>query len=77
MMRPSHHTHYKCRTTWGRRANKGPGWRLDQVSGGRRGWYHVRRSSAGFGSTTTSKRRVDFRPAPRTVSQEPHLQMAI
>ncbi|KAH3707116.1 hypothetical protein DPMN_066513 [Dreissena polymorpha] len=29
------------------------------------------RSGAGFGSTTTPKKRVDFRPAPRTVSQDP------
>ncbi|KAH3847638.1 hypothetical protein DPMN_089967 [Dreissena polymorpha] len=29
------------------------------------------RSGAGFGGTTTPKRRVDFRPAPRTVSQDP------
>ncbi|KAH3723614.1 hypothetical protein DPMN_049406 [Dreissena polymorpha] len=29
------------------------------------------RSDAGFGSTTTPKRRVDFRLAPRTVSQDP------
>ncbi|KAH3739074.1 hypothetical protein DPMN_045721 [Dreissena polymorpha] len=29
------------------------------------------RSGAGLGSTTTPKRRIDFRPAPRTVSQDP------